>query len=141
VEEPRRVILCVDDEAVILLSMRQELRRRFTPPYTIEIALGADAADAAIGRLESEGASVEAVVCDWFMPGRKGDRFLAELGERRPGIGTILMTGQSDEAAIQKVKEEAGVFACLQKPWRPEALAAALEACLADRGAIGAGKP
>jgi hypothetical protein len=32
----------VDDEAVILLAMRQELRRRYGDRYSIETAMGAD---------------------------------------------------------------------------------------------------
>jgi DNA-binding NtrC family response regulator len=126
----RQAILCVDDEAVILLGMRQELRRRFGDRYAIETSPGAEEASAAIEALEAEGVSVVLVICDWFMPGISGDRFLVALHERRPGIKSILMTGQADKDAIQKVREDAGVSACISKPWQPEALARVIESCL-----------
>jgi DNA-binding NtrC family response regulator len=123
-------ILCVDDEAVILLALRQELRRRFGDRYSILTALGADRADAVIAETEAAGGSVALVICDWFMPGRRGDQFLLALRERRPGIKAILMTGQSDGAAIREALGEAAICACVQKPWRTEALAKAIEDCL-----------
>jgi DNA-binding NtrC family response regulator len=126
-----QAILCVDDESVILLAMRQELRRRFGGRFAIETALGAAEASDAIEDLEAGGVAVVLVICDWFMPGLRGDRFLVELRKRRPGIRSILMTGQADGESILRVKEEAGIFACLSKPWRPEELARTIEACLA----------
>lgn len=129
-----RAILCVDDEAVILLAMRQDLRRRLGGGYAIETALGAAEADSAIERLEAAGTPVALVICDWYMPGMRGDEFLVSLRGRRPGIKSILMTGQADEAAIRRVKEEAGVAACVSKPWRPEELMRAVESCLGRPG-------
>jgi DNA-binding NtrC family response regulator len=129
-EAGREAILCVDDEAVILLALRQELRRRFGDRYSILTALGADRADAVIAETEAEGGSVALVICDWLMPGRRGDQFLLDLRGRRPGIKAILMTGQSDEAAIREALAEAAVCSCVQKPWRSEALAQAIEDCL-----------
>jgi DNA-binding NarL/FixJ family response regulator len=126
----RQAILCVDDEALILLAMRQELRRRFGDRYTIEISPGAEEADAAIEALEAEGVSVVLVICDWFMPGIPGDRFLVALHERRPGIKSILMTGRADGDSIKKARQDAGISAYITKPWQPEVLARAIESCL-----------
>jgi response regulator RpfG family c-di-GMP phosphodiesterase len=126
-------ILCIDDEAVILLAMKQELRRRYGARYAIETALGAEAAQGIMDRLESEGKEVALVICDWFMPGIKGDRFLAALHARRPATKSILLTGQADEDAIRRVSEEAGISACVRKPWRSDELARAIDACLDRR--------
>jgi len=130
----RQAIVCVDDEAVILLAMKQELRRRFGDRFSIETALGAAEAGATIDELETEGTVVAMVICDWFMPGLRGDQFLIALRDSKPWIKSILMTGQADEEAIQRAREEAGICACIQKPWRPERLAEAIEDCLAGTG-------
>jgi CheY-like chemotaxis protein len=129
--EARQAILCVDDEAVILLAMRQELRRRYGARFSIETALGAESAIAEIDRLESDGTEVVLVICDWFMPGLRGDSFLAEMRLRRPAMMSILTTGQADDEAIRRAKSEAGISACVKKPWQPEDLARAIDACLA----------
>jgi CheY-like chemotaxis protein len=104
------VILCIDDQAVILLAMKQELRRRFGESYAIETALGAEEATAVIDDTEADGGSVVLVICDWFMPGQRGD--------------------QADVAAIQRAREETGFYACVPKPWRTEILAKAITDCL-----------
>ncbi len=130
--ERRQAILCVDDEAVILLAMRQELRRRFGNRYAIETALGAEEAKAVIADTEAEGGKVVLIICDWFLPVQRGDQFLVDLRAWRPDIKAILMTGQADEDATRMAKEEAGICACIQKPWRAEVLARAIEECLAS---------
>ena len=129
--EGKRAILCVDDEAVILLAMRQELRRRFGDRFSIETALSAAQALEAIERLDASGVAVTVVICDWYMPGMQGDEFLAAMHQERPLIKSILMTGQADEDAIARAKAAAGIIACVTKPWRPEQLAKAIEDCLA----------
>ena len=130
--ERRQAILCVDDEAVILLAMRQELRRRFGNRYAIETALGAEEAKAVIADTEAEGGKIVLIICDWFMPGNGATDSSSALHAWRPGIKSILMTGQADDDATRKAKEEAGICACIQKPWRAEVLARAIEECLAS---------
>jgi DNA-binding NarL/FixJ family response regulator len=126
----RPAILCVDDEAILLMAMRQELRRRFGDRYAIETALGADEADEAIAELEASGGHVALVICDWSMPGRRGDVFLAALRERRPGIRSILLTGQADEAELERAVLAVGASGSVQKPWRAERLAEAIAKAL-----------
>jgi DNA-binding NtrC family response regulator len=127
----REALLCVDDEAIILLSMKQELKRHFGSRFVIETALDASEAQAVIDELESRDVMTALVISDWFMPGVRGDQFLVELHLRRPGVKTILITGHADEVAVERAKREAGLGAVLRKPWRPEELFNAVESCLA----------
>ena len=127
---PRQAILCVDDDAVTLLSLKEELLRLFADRYAIETALDAGEANAAIRELEAEGFGVALVICDWFMPGLRGDLFLAELRVRKPGIKSILMTGKADGDSVRRAKEIAGISGSLSKPWRSEELVKAIEDCL-----------
>jgi response regulator RpfG family c-di-GMP phosphodiesterase len=57
------------------------------------------------------------------MPETKGDEFLIEVHRRFPSIVTVMLTGQADDRAIARAKEQANLYACLQKPWREEDLA------------------
>ena len=133
----RQALLCVDDEAIILLSLKQELKRRFGSRYIIETALDASEASAVIDELESRDVTTALVISDWFMPGVRGDQFLIELHFKRPSVKTILITGHADEAAVERARREAGLGAVLRKPWRPEELFDAVEACLAAPRADG----
>ncbi|HUX37381.1 MAG TPA: response regulator [Rectinemataceae bacterium] len=126
----RRAILYVDDEAVILLALRQELLRHFRGSFLVETALDADEAERVIGELEAAGIEVSLVISDWLMPGRKGDEFLIDLRRSHPRIKSMLVTGQADEEALRRTEREAGLCACFRKPWEMKALKEAIEACL-----------
>jgi CheY-like chemotaxis protein len=124
------VILCVDDEAILLLALKRELARRFGGRCAIETALSAEDARARIESLEAGGSRVSLVICDWNMPGQKGTDFLRALRASRPAIASILLTGQEEDATLRFAAAEAGSSACLQKPLRYEELCAAIESCL-----------
>ena len=128
---PQQAILCVDDEAIILLSIRQELKNHFKQRFLYETA--ADAAEAlkSIERLVAQDVDVILVLSDWLMPGMKGDDFLVAVKNRYPAIRSILVTGQADRKAVERVKREAGTERVIFKPWRREDLIAAVEECTA----------
>lgn len=130
----REAILCVDDEAVILLALKQELKRRFGGRYVIETALDASEAEAIVDELEERGVRTVLVISDWFMPGVRGDQFLVELHSRRPGIKAILITGHAEADSVERAKKEAGLCAFVRKPWRPEELYSVIERCLSSEG-------
>jgi DNA-binding NtrC family response regulator len=123
-------ILCVDDEVMILESLREQLQRHFGDRYFYEVAEGVDEAWQVIGELYDEGIRILAIVSDWLMPGVKGDEFLIAVHQRYPEIVTVMLTGQADEAAVERVKTEANLYACLRKPWTEEELVQIIETAL-----------
>lgn len=129
-EGSRKVILCVDDEAILLLAIKRELERVFGDRYEIATAIGADAADAAIAELASRGSELALVICDWRMPGRGGGEFLSSLRVRMPDVKSILITGQEDDAVMRKARSEIGILAQVTKPWQRNILYRAVESCL-----------
>jgi DNA-binding NtrC family response regulator len=118
----KKAILCVDDEAIILLSLVQELRRAFGSRYVYEQALDAESALGIVEELAQEGIEVIFILSDWLMPGMKGDEFIELVHERHPEIKAILITGHADEEAIERVKKVASVLAVFRKPWNNQAL-------------------
>jgi DNA-binding NtrC family response regulator len=125
-----KAIVYVDDEAVILLALKQELLRHFRGRYAIETALSAEEGEELIRALEAEGTEVRLVISDWLMPGKRGDQFLIDLHKRSPAIRAILVTGQADEAAIERTRREAELYACMRKPWRMPVLLGLVEKSL-----------
>lgn len=118
----KQLILCVDDEKVVLNSLRQQLQLFFGNAYEYEIAENADEAWEVIADLESEDVEIVLIISDWLMPGKKGDEFLVELHKKHPKIITMMLTGHADEQAIENAKENANLFACIRKPWSKEEL-------------------
>jgi CheY-like chemotaxis protein len=123
-------IICVDDEAIILDSLREQLKRKFGSRYLYEVAESAEEAWDVIEELHSDSVRVIAIVSDWLMPGMKGDEFLIEVHRRYPNVIPIMLTGQADENAIARAKEQANLYACLYKPWTEEELFAIISSAL-----------
>ena len=110
-------ILCVDDETMILNSLRRQLKQAFNDDYLYEAAESASEAFEIIEELEEDETDVIVIVSDWLMPGMKGDEFLCEVHKRFPRVVKILLTGQADEEAIARVKQGADLHHYLAKPW------------------------
>lgn len=115
-------ILCVDDEAVVLNSLKIQLKKEFGDAYTYEIAESADEALEIIEELQAEETDILVIVSDWLMPGIKGDEFLIRVHQKYPKIVKVMLTGQADEIAIQRAKEKAALHNCLYKPWSSQEL-------------------
>jgi CheY-like chemotaxis protein len=127
---PKPVILCVDDEAVILDSLKKQLKNAFDEAYYYELAESADEALEIIEEFQSAHTNIIVIVSDWLMPGTKDDEFLIEVHKRFPKIIKIMLTGQADEKAIQIAKKQANLHACLYKPWDGKKLVETIKAGL-----------
>lgn len=129
----KQAILCVDDEAIILIAMKQELKHHFGARFIYETALNEEEALEIMEDLDSDGVEVVIVISDWLMPGMKGDEFLILVHEKFPSIATIMVTGQADEAAIERAVEAAKIRACIRKPWSSRELISVIENVLDDQ--------
>ena len=116
-------ILCVDDEVIILNSLKEQLKRRFGSQYIYEVAESAEEAWEVIEELQEDEINVIVIVSDWLMPGMKGDEFLIKVHQQYPQLVKVMLTGQAEETAIKKAQEKANLHACLHKPWTEEQLA------------------
>ena len=111
------VILCVDDEKIILDSLKTQLKEQFGTQYLYEVAENADDALEVIEELEEDGLDVLVIVSDWLMPGLKGDEFLIQVHQDHPEIVKIMLTGQADDEAVERARKGANLHRCLHKPW------------------------
>lgn len=127
------VILCVDDEPIVLQSLREQLREAFGDAYSYEIAQDANDALEVLDELQDEETNVIVIVSDWLMPGMKGDELLITIHHRFPKIVKVMLTGQADEAAIVRAKAEANLHCCLFKPWSEAELIATIQSGLTQQ--------
>ncbi len=111
------VILCVDDERIVLDSLRTQLAAAFGDAYIYERAEDAEEALDVINDLNEEGIRVILIISDWLMPGMKGDELLIKIHKNYPNVIKIMLTGQADEVAIERVQKHANLHCCLFKPW------------------------
>ncbi|HEY9614361.1 response regulator [Allocoleopsis sp.] len=125
------IILCVDDEKMVLETLKRQLRRAFRDAYSYEVAQDADEALELIEELNKAAMLIIIIVSDWLMPGMRGDEFLIKVHQQFPNIIKILLIGQADEAAIERARLEANLYCCLHKPWSQEELVATIQSALA----------
>jgi len=116
------VILCVDDERMILTSLKAQLREKLGSEFIYETSENASEAMELIDELRSENKGIIIIVSDWLMPGIKGDEFLIKIHQKYPDIIKVMLTGQADENAIENAQKNANLHACLSKPWNADVL-------------------
>jgi len=117
-----RAILIVDDEAIILMALRQELRAALGPGYRYEVAMNASDALAVFDRLAGLGVRIVLVITDWLMPGMRGDEFLMRVRSSHPEVKTIMVSGQTDEDKLQTLIGSGALDVFVKKPWEGKRL-------------------
>lgn len=121
-EKERKAIICIDDEIIILDSLREQLEKSFGEEFIYETAESAEEALEIIDELEEDEIEIAIIVCDWLMPGMKGDKFLLEVDLRYPRVVKILLTGQANQNSIDTLVELADHFTLVPKPWDKDEL-------------------
>ena len=111
------VILCVDDESVILTSLRDQLIYHLGGDYTIEIAESGEEALEVLEEMVEEGVEVPLIITDQIMPGMKGDELLIKIHSRYPRALKIFLTGQADANAVGNAVNCANLYRYISKPW------------------------
>ena len=119
---PKLVIICVDDELILLESIRDELRDAFGQDYLIEIAESGEMALELIHELLQEGYEIPIVISDYIMPDMKGDELLRQIHERLPNTLKVMLTGQANVEAVSNAIKYAKLYRYISKPWQQEDL-------------------
>ncbi len=118
----RPVVLCVDDEKIVLDGLKEQLRRRSGGEFGIEAAQSAEEALEIMAELAEDGVDVPVILSDHLMPGMRGADLLVAVHERHPRTLTILLTGQADADAVGQALNDADLYRYISKPWAEEDL-------------------
>ncbi|MEN8121084.1 MAG: SpoIIE family protein phosphatase [Bacteroidota bacterium] len=113
----KAVILCVDDEKVVLTSLKAQLKNEFDKKYTVETAESGEEAIEIVNELLKEKIELPVVIADQIMPGMKGDEFLTEIYQISPQTHNIMLTGQANAEAVGKAVNQAHLYRYISKPW------------------------
>lgn len=111
------VIMCVDDEQMVLKSLEGQLIQEFGAQYLIELAESGAEALELLDELSSDDYQTLVIVSDWLMPEMKGDEFLIKAHRKFPKILNLMLTGQADQAAVERSRNEANLYRLIDKPW------------------------
>lgn len=113
------VILCVDDEQMLLDSLKQQLKHQFGSDYHIETADSGFDALSIVEELFEDNIELPLIISDQIMPGMKGDELLKQINAIAPKTLKILLTGQADAESVGKAVNSANLYRYIAKPWEP----------------------
>jgi phosphoserine phosphatase RsbU/P len=111
------IILCVDDEKIVLDSLKNELGINFGEQFVIEIAESGQEALDILQELIGNGHDLPLVISDYIMPELKGDEVLRLVKEKNPDTYCIMLTGQATIEGVTNAINCAGLYRYISKPW------------------------
>ncbi|MBF0239277.1 MAG: fused response regulator/phosphatase [SAR324 cluster bacterium] len=111
------VIVCVDDEKIVLDSLKSELKNAFNEDYTIEISESGEDTLELFKDLLKDGNDIPVVISDYAMPGMKGDELLKHIHALSPDTLKIMLTGQATIKAVSNAVNQAKLYRFIPKPW------------------------
>ncbi|MBZ8180263.1 response regulator [Oscillatoria salina IIICB1] len=110
-------IVCVDDERVVLISLRDQLNQHLGNEYEIELAESGEEAREIFSELAAEGVEIPLIISDQLMPQMKGDELLIEIHQHYPKTLKIMLTGQASAEAVGNAVNYANLYRYIAKPW------------------------
>lgn len=123
-------ILCVDDEPIVTESLRSLFYKSLKEVTVIEVAHSAEEAMEVIEEFIDDGIELQVVICDYIMPGTKGDELLIKIHNKLPKVKKIMLTGQSDIEGIRQAINEAQLYRFLEKPWSNDDMILTIQSAL-----------
>ncbi|MCC5944248.1 MAG: response regulator [Bernardetiaceae bacterium] len=118
----QKAILCVDDEPMVLESLKLQLRDFLSEDCIIEIAESAEEGLEILDFFQHQNIVTLVLISDWLMPGMKGDEFLIRAHRKFPEVISIMLSGQADKDAVQNAKDNANLHEFINKPWEAQEL-------------------
>ena len=115
-------ILAVDDEKIILDSIKIQIEKNFSHKYLFDYADNPEEALEVIDELIHEDISLLLVISDYMMPGMNGEDFAKAIKSKINKANILLLTGHmSEEKGIDLIEKNI-VLKVMQKPWKEEML-------------------
>jgi CheY-like chemotaxis protein len=115
-------ILAVDDEKIILDSIKIQLEKNFSHKFIFDYADNPEEALEVIDELTKEDISLLLVISDYMMPGMTGEEFAIKVKSKIKNANILILTGHmSQEKGLDLMKKNI-VLKVMQKPWREDLL-------------------
>lgn len=111
------VIVCVDDEKIVLDNLKNLLEGIFSNTFQVKTAKSSEEALELIKELISKDRKIPIVICDYLMPCMKGDVLLKKIKELSPSTSCILLTGPATLDTAKNMVEDGSIEKYIQKPW------------------------
>jgi two-component system sensor histidine kinase/response regulator len=113
----QQVILCVDDEVIVLDALKEQLQQSFGKDLIIEIAESSDEAIEIFNDMVEDNMEFPVIIADFIMPGMNGDELLTTFHKKSPLTKKIMLTGQASLQGVGNAVNHANLYRFISKPW------------------------
>lgn len=110
-------IICVDDEEIVLATIKEQLKSHLKGDFSIEVAESGEEALELLEELMEEGVEIPLVISDQIMPGLRGDELLERVHLHLPRTLKVLLTGQASAEDVGNAVNRARLYRYIGKPW------------------------
>ena len=117
-DKKKPVILCIDDEFIILKSLSYLLKKEFGKEYDIESFNDSESALNFIKDCNLNQIEIPLIFCDQVMPVMRGDEFLEIVHRIIPNTRKIMLTGLASAESIGNALNKANLYRYIAKPWQ-----------------------
>lgn len=112
-----KAILIVDDEFIILESLRIQISRILPETILLEAASSGEESFQVIDDFYDNGNELVLVISDFHLDDVKGTEILKYAVQKYPQVQKAILTGQADVEQIKIFQSEFGETTTLSKPW------------------------
>jgi YesN/AraC family two-component response regulator len=117
-----KAILCVDDDPMILMSLKLQLTQSFDGQFIVETAESGEEALEIIEFLGERSIDTLLIITDWLMPKMKGDELLIKVKALFPTVKQIMLSGQAENSAVENAFKNSNLKYFISKPWSKQDL-------------------
>ncbi len=118
----KTAILSVDDDILVLNSLRIQLERHFGETHLLEFAQNVDEAIVVIDDITSTGVELIVIISDWIMPSKNGDVLAQHVKAINSKIQVVVLSGQLQEEKAMALVENHTIDKVMMKPWNEQDL-------------------
>ena len=112
-----KAILIIDDEFIILESLKIQISRILPSDILLEAALSGEESIQLIDEFKQNEKDLVLVISDFHLDDSKGTDVLRHAVQHFPQVQKVILTGQADAQLIQEFTDEHGLDAIISKPW------------------------
>ena len=109
-------ILAVDDDIMVLNSLRMQLERNFAN-HVLEFAQNVDEAIGVIDELRKNQVKLIVIVSDWIMPLKNGDVLAKYVKSMDEKVKVVVLSGKLEESKVESYISSNTIDRVVLKPW------------------------
>jgi len=122
IQNMNKAILSVDDERIILESLKYQLTKNFQNEFILEFAESGVEAIEIVDDLINDNIELLLIISDYLIPQMDGEELIKIIKDKYPKINVVMLTGQANSTVINELLETKLLNEVILKPWSEEEL-------------------